>query len=83
MKVIKEGCVIPQNRLICEKCGCIFEYDKEDIVKEVCEWEEFDSSLYMNQYHYVGKVQSVQCPTCSQIREISRNIISCNLVPFN
>lgn len=83
MKVIKEGYVKPSNRLTCNNCGCVYEYDKEDIVEEKQEWSSFDSSLYMNQWHYVGNVKMVQCPTCSQVREIDRTILSSDMIPFN
>ena len=83
MKVIKEGYIIPSNRLNCYKCGCIFEYDKEDIIEEIDEETTFDSSLYMNQWHTKRLNKKVQCPTCSTLKIVDSTILSSDLIPFN
>ena len=34
-KIIKEG-ELPVKRVKCDYCGCEFEYDKRDLIKERC-----------------------------------------------
>lgn len=82
MKVIKKGYVKPNNRVECIHCGCIYEYEPDDVAEERQEWQEFDSSLYMNQWHYIAMVKVVHCPTCNRTYEIDRNIISAEIIPF-
>ena len=37
MKIIKEG--IPHNRVTCQQCDCVFEYEPQDIYeKDNIEW---------------------------------------------
>ena len=73
MKVIKQGTVIPKNRITCGECGCIFEYDTEDIETVKQEWTEFDHSLYMNEYHCTHDADIVKCPTCGVALSYSEN----------
>lgn len=73
MKIIKEG--IPLNRIKCTKCKCIFEYDKEDIIKETKHELTPSFSLAMDYYDEVIEVQYVNCPCCKEKYIIDKNTI--------
>lgn len=83
MKVIKQGVVIPKNRITCGECGCIFEYDTEDIETVKQEWTEFDHSLYMNEYHCTHDADMVKCPTCGDYKTIGTRNHTSKLIPFS
>ena len=82
MKVIKEGYLPPKNRVECEKCGCIYDYEPSDLIEETCIRKEVDGTLYMIEWEIEANITTVKCPTCGTTHLVSSTITKCNQVPF-
>lgn len=70
MKIIKRGNVTK----ICTKCGCEFQYEKDDIKKEVMSRRE-DVGIIFPCYRTVNyELSIVKCPQCGSKIEVGVNI---------
>lgn len=74
-KIIKEG-ELPVKRVKCDYCGCKFEYDKRDVVKEQ-EVPTLGSHgiMPLSFYPEVHYVYSVACPYCHTSHPLPVNIL--------
>ena len=61
MKIIKHG----NTQKTCEKCGCIFEYDKDDILTREARLVMFPSYI-----RATWIINEVKCPDCGKAIEI-------------
>lgn len=82
MKIIKEGYLPPNNRVECEKCGCIYDYEPSDLIKETCRRKEIDGTLYMIEWEVVADIETVTCPTCGVKHLVKNTIKEYKQVPF-
>lgn len=69
MKIIKLPC---ETTVTCKKCGCVYEFNSEDI--DIIKYEALDHT-----YNYC-KIY-VKCPFCGDIKEI--NILTHEEFPKN
>lgn len=59
------------NHITCDKCGCIFEFEKSD-VKEVTKSHREDVGIILPIYRTVKyHITYVECPTCGHQHEIA------------
>lgn len=66
MRIIKNP-----NRITCDKCGCIFEFEKSD-VKEITKAHREDVGIIFPIYKTVKyHIKYVECPMCGYQHEIS------------
>lgn len=67
MKIIKHG----NRRKTCEKCNCIFEFDKEDILTKETKTFEDVGFMFPNYTSITWILEVVHCPECNNEIEIS------------
>ncbi len=66
MKIIRNS-----NHITCDKCGCVFEFDKSDIRKTTKAHRE-DIGIILPCYKIVKyHITYVECPICGHQHEIS------------
>ena len=75
MKIIKEGFIPPQNRVECDNCGCIFEYEYSEIIKST-EMTETFSYLAFGAGNDIAEheISRVHCPCCNTLLEVGREL---------
>lgn len=89
MKIIREGVMPetkPKNRVQCDNCGCIFEYDWLDInkTKEIVESAHYSPTITMykevvvkeTRNIYTYEITSTHCPYCKKYLDVKKECIS-------
>ncbi|GEM_PF-4525356 len=69
-KIIKEG-ELPVKRVKCDYCGCEFEYDKRDLIKERC----LNGSPLWGGTVSMAESYSVACPYCHTAHPLPADIL--------
>ena len=72
MKIIKAG---NPYRYTCNKCGCIFEIDKD----EICKKREYEFNRPYEEF--IREIEYIKCPTCENEIKIGEKNFSMLLNP--